>query len=301
MASLLDGIGEKLADKWLTALAVPGLLFMGAATAGAVLGQGSALDLHLLRVRIDQWSAAAGEWSTVGQLAALAAIVLGSATVGTFVRSCAQASERVWTGDWPVLTGWLAARLITARRRRWNGIQAQVNGLRATALPRQRGPELQRELEELTVRRDRIALAEPSRPTYTGDRFAGTASRLHHQYGIDLAACWTLLWLTLPKDVRTELRSSRARFGVAVEGSTWAACCVLLGVVWWPAVPIGLAVGLSAWARGRGAAALHAELVEATVDLHLRALLDALHADAAESAPDRRLGTALTRIARKSS
>ncbi|MGW0953843.1 hypothetical protein ACWCRF_27010 [Streptomyces sp. NPDC002405] len=301
MASLLDGLGEKLAEKWISALAVPGLLLMAVATAGTVLGQRSALDPTVLRERIGHWSAAAAEWSAVGQLALLAAVVLGSVAVGTFVRSCAQGVERVWTGDWPALARWPAKRLTTARQERWDRIQGRIDDRRRATPPRQREPEQQRFLDELTARRDRIALARPSRPTYSGDRLAATATRLHHQYGIDLAACWTLLWLVLPDDVRVELRASRARFGAAVEGTTWAACCVVLGLLWWPAAPVGFVVGLAAWGRGRSAAALHAELVESIVDLHLRRLVDELRVDPSAPVPDRRVGAALTRIARKAS
>ncbi|MFF7369797.1 hypothetical protein [Streptomyces tricolor] len=142
------------------------------------------------------------------------------------------------------------------------------------------------EIDRLTALRDRIALAEPQRPTMTGDRFAGTGTRLRNQYGIDLAASWTRLWLVLPDTVQAELRLSRAGFDSAVEGTTWATCYLALGLRWWPAALIGLTVGLLAWSRGRRAAVLHAELVESATDLHLKTLAAEFGLAGMDSVPD---------------
>lgn len=301
MTSLLDRIGEKLADKWISALAVPGLLLMATAAVATELGQRSALDLAVLRERAGHWGAAAAGWSTLGQLTALAVVVLGSVAVGTVVRSCAQGVERLWAGDWPRIAAWPARRLTAARQRRWDLIQQQIEDLRDARPPRRRDADDRLELDGLTARRDRIALARPSGPTYSGDQLAATATRLHHQYGIDLAACWTLLWLILPDEVRTELRAARIRFVSAVEGTTWAACCLALGLQWWPAAVGGTVVGLAARSRGRSAAATYARLVESTVDLHLARLMEELKVDPSSPAPDLRMGVALTRMARKAS
>ncbi|WP_380281801.1 hypothetical protein [Kitasatospora purpeofusca] len=276
MSSVLDGLGEKLADKWISALAVPGLLLMAASAAAAVLGQTDALDLAALRARAEQEAARAGGWSTVAQLAVLGAAVLGSVAVGAFVRACATAAERVWTGTWPAPADRAATWLTDRRRTRWTDLQDRITALREempVPAPGHPAYEANRaEIDRLTALRDRIALAQPQRPTMTGDRFAGAGTRLRNQYGIDLAAAWTRLWLVLPDAVQAELRTSRAGFGTAVDGTTWAACYLALGLFWWPAALIGLVVGLLAWSRGRRAAVLHAELVESAADLHLKTL-----------------------------
>ncbi|MFF7454266.1 hypothetical protein [Kitasatospora sp. NPDC008115] len=290
MSSLLGGLGEKLADKWISALAVPGLLLMAASAAGAVLGQADALDLAALRARAAQEAARAGEWSTVAQLTALGAVVLGSVAVGALVRACAAAAERIWTGDWPAPAGRVAARLTDRRKARWLALQTEITELREEMpIPAPGHPAYEAnraEIDRLTALRDRIALAEPQRPTMTGDRFAGTGTRLRNQYGIDLAASWTRLWLVLPDAVQAELRASRAGFGAAVEGTTWAACYLVLGLRWWPAALIGLAVGLLAWSRGRRAAVLHADLVESAADLHLKTLAAEFGLAAVDPEPD---------------
>ncbi|WP_175407494.1 hypothetical protein [Streptomyces sp. TRM64462] len=299
MAPLLDSLGQKLAEKWLSALAAPGLAFVAAATTGAVLGHGDALDRSALFERMGHWATQAAKWPAVGQLALAAAVIVASVAVGTFVRACAEGAERVWTGDWPSVA-WRPGDRLTARRlRRWERIQSRIEQLRAAAPAHRRGEQARKELDTLAARRDGIALAAPSRPTFTGDRMAGTETRLRHQYGIDLASCWTRLWLILPEDVRTELRASRTRFDAALAGSVWAGCYAVLACFWWPAAVVALAVGLIAWRRGRRAAAVHAELIESTVDIYLRRLADELGLDTPDGPPDPRLGAALNHVARK--
>ncbi|MER6346505.1 hypothetical protein ACWC10_16390 [Streptomyces sp. NPDC001595] len=299
MAPVLDGLGQKLAEKWLSSLAAPGLLFLAAAATGAVLGHGSALDRSAVFERFEHWATVAGRWSTIGQLAVVAAIVLASVALGSFVRVCADGAERIWTGDWPALARPLADRLTARRLRRWEGIQAEIAQLRGPEPAHRRGERLRRDLDERAARRDGIALAPPCRPTFTGDRMAAAETRLRHQYGIDLASCWTRLWVLLPEDVRTELRTSRARFDAAVAGSAWAGCYALLGCFWWPAAVAAVGTGFVAWRRGRRAVTFHAELVESTVDVYLKRLAEELGVDASGSPPDPRVGAALNRLARK--
>ncbi|MFI6107513.1 hypothetical protein [Streptomyces sp. NPDC051310] len=300
MAPALDSLSQKLAEKWLSALAAPTLFFVAAAATGAVLGHGAALDRSALFERFGHWATVAGRWPTVGQIALIAAIVLVSVAVGTFVRACADGVERIWTGDWPTVARPLADRLTARRLRQWQDIEEEIAELRGSTPAHRRGEQLRRDLDERAARRDGIALAPPCRPTFTGDRMAAIETRLRNQYGIDLASCWTRLWVFLPEDVRTELRTSRARFDAAVAGSVWAGCYAVLGFFWWPAALAAVVTGLVAWRRGRRVVTVHAELVESTVDVYLKRLVDELGVDPSGSPPDPRVGTALNRLARKS-
>lgn len=299
MAPVLDSLSQKLAEKWLSALAVPGLLLVVAVAAGTVLGHGSALDRSLLLERFGQWAKEAGQWPALGQIAVVAAIVLAAVAAGTLVRVCAEGAERIWTGDWPGPARSLAGRLTARRLARWQQIERDISRLREPAAASLRDDRVRQDLAELAARRDAIAFAPPRRPTFTGDRMAATETRLRHQYGIDVAACWSRLWLVLPEDVRTELRTSRSRVDAAVGGSVWAGCYLLLGCLWWPAAVAAVATGFVAWRRGRRAVTVHAELVESTVDVYLRRLVDELGVDASGSPPDPRVGTALNRVALK--
>ncbi|MEH0450211.1 MULTISPECIES: hypothetical protein [unclassified Streptomyces] len=301
MAPVLDGLGEKLAEKWVSALAVPGLLFTGAVAAAAVLGHGHALDGGLLRERAGQWAATAGHWPVVGQVAAVAVAVLASVAVGTLVQTCAEeVAVSVWAGEWPRWADRLAAWSTERRVRRWQDIQDEIDRARGAVPAHARRDSDHQQIDELAARRDRMVPAMPTRPTYTGDRFAATDSRLRGQYGIDLATCWQPLWLVLPEETRAELRASRARFDAAVAGSVWASCYAVLGCLWWPAAVTAVVTGLVAWRRGRRAAAVHAGLVEAAVDVHLRTLAGEVGAAVPPGTPwEPRLGPVLNRLFRK--
>ncbi|MFC8373799.1 hypothetical protein [Streptomyces sp. CB02400] len=54
-----------------------------------------------------------------------------------------------------------------------------------------------------------------------------------------------------------------------------------------------------AWRRGRRAVTTHTELVESTVDVYLKRLVDELSVDVSGGPPDPRVGTALNRVALK--
>ncbi|MEV4744217.1 hypothetical protein [Streptomyces sp. NPDC049555] len=301
MAPVLDGLGEKLAEKWVSASAAPGLLFLAASAAAAVLGHDHALDGGLLRERAGHWAATAEHRPVAGQVAAVAVVVLASVAAGAFVRICAEeAAVRLWTGDWPRAARALDRRLTARRAGRWTSLQREIDRIRRATPAHHRQDADRLRIDELTARRDLIALARPTRPTHTGDRFAATESRLRGQYDIDLAACWPALWLVLPEETRAELRASRSRFDAAVTATVWAGCYAALGCVWWPAAVVAAVTAPVAWRRGRRAATAHAGLVEAAVDVHLRKLAADVGLAAPPGTPwEPRLGTALNRLFRK--
>ncbi|WP_329568909.1 hypothetical protein [Kitasatospora sp. NBC_01266] len=272
---------------------------MATASVGALLGQEDALDWRAAGHRIGSAATAVSYWPGIGQLAALVALIVASAVLGAFVQACAEGCQRLWVGDWPRVMQPLADQLVARRSSRWHDLQARLTARRAQALPDQRSPGTLRALDDLSVRRDRIALAAPTRPTFTGDRLAATATRVRNQYGIDLAACWMRLWLVLPEDARAELRAARARLDAAVTASVWAACYAVLAGFWWPAAVIALVLWLTSWHRGRLAAAGHAELIESVVDLYLRKLATELGTLAPDQPIDPQVGIGVTRIARK--
>ena len=57
MTGFLGEIGQKLADRWAALLAVPGLLYLAAVTAAAVLGQRHAVSYPDLSRKIASWAA----------------------------------------------------------------------------------------------------------------------------------------------------------------------------------------------------------------------------------------------------
>jgi hypothetical protein len=52
MNSFIGEIGKKLAERWVSLLALPGLLFLGFAAVSAALGHAHALDISMLSEQI---------------------------------------------------------------------------------------------------------------------------------------------------------------------------------------------------------------------------------------------------------
>lgn len=264
--SLLNLLGSRAGERWVTALALPGLLFTGLAVVAAVLGQRHWADVGGLARGIDPNPLDQLAATPAGVALAIALVLLAALAAGVLAHLLSTLVLAGWEGRWP-LPG--AARSATERRRRrWNALQAQfeqalAGGSAAAA-------------ERLGRRRNAIALAEPQRPTWLGDQLAAVATRVHAEYGVDLGAAWPRLWLLLTADARQEVRGARAELDSSAVLAGWGLLYLALGIRWWPAALAGAVALLVAWVGARRAAARLAELIESTVDLHVGDLATAL-------------------------
>ncbi|WP_258907607.1 hypothetical protein [Actinokineospora sp. UTMC 2448] len=293
----LNELGKKLAERWLSRLVVPGLLLVAAVVVAVRWGHGSALDLAGARAWGEAVAVTVSRWSGLVQAGALIAVLVASAGVGVGVGAVAELVARpLWFGSWP---GWLGRRGVARRVGRWWRWQDEVVRLRQEVPLDQRSPEVDRELARLSARRDRVSLAEPVRPTFTGDRLAATATRVGNQYGVDLVSVWMRLWVVLPEDVRAELRTARTRLDSAVALSVWAAAYAVLACWWWPAALVAVVAWATAWRRIRRAVVDHTELVEAVADVHLPKLAATLGLAPADTPMDHDIGARLNRLVRK--
>lgn len=145
------------------------------------------------------------------------------------------------------------------------------------------------------ARRNAHSLIRPEHPTRLGDRLRAPAVRLGQEYGVDLAVIWPRLWLLLPTPTRETLTATRSRLDAAFALGGWALLYLPLALRWWPAALIALVTALISRRRAELAAEAYAELVEATVDLHL----DRLHTRLAEPRPTPQQGRALTERLRR--
>ncbi|MFJ9682026.1 hypothetical protein ACIRP2_28855 [Streptomyces sp. NPDC101194] len=243
MNTLLAEMGKKVADRWLSALLLPGLLLVAASVCGVLLGHTSALDpaeltteLGRLGSRLDSRPAATVLAVVGGLLAATAA--------GLAAQGVAAGVRKVWIAHRP-------RRWVARRRERARAARERAGG---------QGP-------------DRYL---PVRATDIGDRFRLVDERVDAQYGLSVALVWPRLWLLLPETVRPVISDASSRYRRAAETAAWGLLTVALGVVWWPALPVGLAMTLIGCRRGRAAAAALADLVEAAVDTQQRQLAEAL-------------------------
>jgi len=200
-------------------------------------------------------------------------VSLAAAGAGLLARGLAVAIQAVWLGGWPPPDRWPALRLVERRRARWIPLNDRYATL---VLARGRDPEPAPEAGAIGVARNRIALAEPSRATWMGDRIAAVDVRVYSQYHLDLVTVWPRLWLLLPDAVRTELRAAHGRFQDATGTAAWGLMYTVVGLWWWPAALLGTVLAVVAWRRGRVATGGLADLIEATVDLFHRDLGAAL-------------------------
>lgn len=265
--SLLNLLGARAGERWVTALALPGLLFTGLAVVAAVLGQRHWDDAGLLARGIERNAVDALAATPAGVALAIALVLVVALAAGVLAHLLSALVLAGWEGRWP-LPG-PARRATERRRRRWNALQERF----ASALTGGAAPGT---AEAIGRRRNRIAPAEPQRPTWIGDQLAAAATRVHAEYGLDLGAAWPRLWLLLTADARLEVRGARAELDSSAVLAGWGVLYLALGVRWWPAALAGAIALLVAWVGARRAAARLAELIESTVDLHIGDLAAAL-------------------------
>ena len=287
ITSFLNALGEKLAERWATTLALPGLLFVMLAAGGHSLGQRHALDWSLLAVR---GSGLAARWDKHPALAILtvAAVLTVATGVGLAARAAGAAVERCW-----LITGpkWLVSPIVARRLRSWQEAQLRLDA--ATQASCESAAEYRRRRGRLAAERNDIALAPPSRATWIGDRFRVVGMRVDGEYGIDLTWAWPRLWLILPAGVRTEIASAGEAFTAAAARVGWGVLYLALGaVIWWPAAVIALVLGFGGWWAGRAAAEPLTSLIESAADLYLADMAKHLHVPA----PDGQLTPADGRV-----
>ncbi|MCE6997272.1 hypothetical protein LZG04_21055 [Saccharothrix sp. S26] len=272
MGGFFQELAKILAQRWLGLLALPGAFFTAAAWVALTLGQSKALDHTLLTRRATAAATAVKNLPPGAQLLLVLGVLVLAVGVGFAVQALAGLTRRVWLGQWPRR---LAAVRTAARRRRWHRLVDLRRELERAAPPPRTRDEQDR-VNAAAHRVNRLALAEPGRPTWMGDRVHAVESVSWHRYGLDLTFGWPRLWLVLPDTTRAELSGAHSAFAASVATGTWALPYLALGVLWWPAALIGLAVGLTGWARARAAITDLSSLAEAAVDLHGRTLVATL-------------------------
>lgn len=299
-SAFLSALGGRIAERWLAALALPGLLFLAALTTAMVLGHEHWSDLERLGAWLDTLAASPASRSAGTITLVAAGVLAGAAVTGAAAQSLGSGVELLWCAEphGPVLR-YLADR----RSRRWRAADAVFRtALVAAGRARIEGADDADRLADIAERRyaerGRIASAPPRHPFGTGDRLAAPAQRLWRAHRLELAAAWPHLWLLAADGTRAELQAARLRMTAAARLCAWGGGYLVLALWWWPAALVGAVAVASGVRRGRAAAEAFAELTEALADLHLRDLAAALGVEC-EGADDRALGERLTRLLRK--
>ncbi|TYB57675.1 hypothetical protein FXF51_39975 [Nonomuraea sp. PA05] len=266
MNNFFQALATKLAERWVALLFVPGALLVAATWAGIRLGH--TLDAARLTQAASTVTASFAARPAGVQALSIATLLLVTTGAGWAVQTLAPVTRGLWLGQWPFLRGQRIAR----RRARWRRHVERRRRLARDHPAESRTPEQQESIDAAAGRANRVALAQPGRATWMGDRVHAVEQVALDRYGLDLAFAWPRLWLVLPDATRAELNAANAAFAGAVATGTWAWPYLLLGVVWWPAAVAGVVVGVTGWVRARGAIADLSALSEAVLDLHTRTL-----------------------------
>ncbi|MFE6554114.1 hypothetical protein ACFVHS_37830 [Streptomyces sp. NPDC057746] len=275
MGGFFQQLAKTLADRWISLLVLPGVFFLGGVWLAVSLGHGQAWNVVLLTRQAENAATTVADLPTGAQALLVVVVLAGAAGTGFVVQALAGVTRRIWLGQWPRPLGQLVAAQTARRRAQWHRLVAERRALER-ASPGTRTREQQDEIDTVAQRLTRLAMAEPGRATWMGDRIHAVESIAYHRYGLDLTYGWSRLWLVLPDATRTELTAAHSAFAAAVATGTWAVPYALLAVVWWPAMLVAAGIGLTGWARARAAVADFTTLTEAAVDLHGRTLAAAL-------------------------
>ncbi|MFF3215831.1 hypothetical protein ACFYYB_35090 [Streptomyces sp. NPDC002886] len=306
MGAFLGALGQKLAERWLTLLVLPGALFLATAVVARTLGQTHALDIPRLTGRITHWAQTPAATSLGGQVVLLGALLAAAAVAGLAAQGLGTLVQRVvLAADWrtwprPLRQG--TRTLVARRHARWTNaadrLRRQLDAdARTLARERRRADPAPRQAAYEALLR--IAAETPDRPTWSGDRIHAAAVRLERDHHLDLPVVWPHLWLVMPETTRTEITTAEQALTRATTLAGWALLYALLGVWWWPAAVLSAALALTVRYRLRSAADTYAQLLEAAARLHTPELAD--HLGIARSGPlDSTLGDAVTRQLRTS-
>jgi len=286
VGGFLSALGQKLAERWLTLLVLPGALFLAVGAAAHSLGHTHALDYHYLTERITDQARTSAAATLGGQVVLLGATLAASAAVGMAAQGLGSVVQRTtlaadWR-TWPRPLRLLAQACVYRRHARWTAAThryRQQLDADARVLARQQrhaDPAPRRAAHHAMMR---IAAEAPDRPTWSGDRVHGVAVRLERDHHLDLPALWPYLWLTVPETTRAEITAAEQAVTRATTLGGWALLYAPLSVWWWPAAPLAAALALTARYRLRRVIDTYAQLLEAVVRLHAKDLAAQLGTD----------------------
>jgi hypothetical protein len=286
MTSFFGELGKRLAEKWISTLLLPSLLLVAVAGVGAAMGQ--SVEIVRLVTAADGWFRALGGLPGTSQVLLLGVLLLACSGIGLTVRAMSGLTQRLWLGVWGRPAQPVCDRLVERRRRRWDAADDAAGTV-----------DQDTQFHRAAARRNAIALARPSRPTWMGDQLAAVEARLHHQYGADLESWWPRLWLVVDDSTRNELRAARSAFDAAALHASWAVGYLVVAIAWWPAAVIAAGVWTTGWLRGRAAVRTYATLVESAVDVNKAALARRLELLRDEETFSSEAGHRVTAVLRK--
>ena len=298
MSDLWSELGKQLADRWLSMLVLPGVLYLAVAAAAHALGHQHPFDVELVVRTVTAEARKPAVTSASGQILVLLAIAVAAAAAGVVAQGAGVLIERVvlasgWT-QWPAPAASVVRRWVSLRRRRWDYFnRAYEVELRMALLPNPADRPPPAAWQAAAGSRVRISPERPERPTWTGDRIQAAVLRLDRDHWVDLAVVWPYLEQVLPDGLRTEISDARAAVSRSATLAGWAVLYALPAWWWWPAAPLAVILAANARYRIRSGADAYARLVETAARLYVPSLATQLGIEHAGKL-DRHLGEAVT-------
>jgi hypothetical protein len=277
MSSLWSELGRKIADRWLTLLVLPGLLYLAVAAAARTLRQEDALSVSLLARQVTAHAREPAVTSVGGQVVILGAVLIAAAAIGVVAQAIGAFFEQAvlaagWT-TWPPPLPNLISRWVRRRQCQWDAANRahffQYQLARSPNPADHPDPAIR---HASAGKRSRIAVERPERPTWSGDRIQAAALRLDRDHQLDLAVVWPYLESVLPGSLRDQITEARAALSRAATLAGWAVLYLLLIWEWWPAALLAVLLTVAARHRLRAGADAYARLLETAARLYAPAL-----------------------------
>jgi len=298
MSDLWSELSRQLADRWLSLLVLPGVLYIMVALAARTLGDQHPLDVETFYQRVAAEAKSPAVTSTGGQILILLAILAAAAAAGVTAQAIGVLVERVTLASgWdrrPRAAATATRRWVEYRQHRWDSADRDhENQLQMALLPDPADRPAPAGRRLAVARRTRISVERPERLTWTGDRIQAVVQRLDRDHQVDLAVVWPYLERILSDDLRADIRDAQQATSKAATLTGWALLYALLTWWWWPAALLAVIIAATSRYRIRSSMDGYASLVEVAARLYLPALATQLSIDHAGPL-DNALGTALT-------
>ncbi|GAA3228309.1 hypothetical protein ACFO1B_21575 [Dactylosporangium siamense] len=250
MTGLIASLGQKITERWLAAILLPGLLYVAVVGWATVSGQAHALDFSHAGGQVTQWWQQHG--SRPGELLVTAAVALFSASLAGLAATAVanEVVHRLWLIDGP------QRRLTTLRNRTRDAWRDQTP------------PPPDRYL--------------PARMSVIGEHFRLIGERVHAQYGLSATAVWPRIWMIATDDARTVILGAHRRYRQDAALVAWGLLAAPWTVQWWPASVIAVLAVAAGWRNAVFSSAALALLVEATIDTYTIAVANVLGVRLAE-------------------
>ena len=267
----IEGVGGKLADRWVAALFTPAFVFW--------FGGGLAA---LQRLGWDKTFQRVADLENPQPLLVAALALLVVAASGFVAQQFEFTVVRLLEGYWPDWCRPLYRWGVRQQKQRFKRLDRQYQDFNRKGLA-MLTPEERQEYIQVDLQLAQFPDNGRLLPTRLGNILRSAEDRCAQKYGLDAIICWPRLWLVLPDGAKAELTQARNALDLNARLWLWS----LLFVVWFLVLKVSwlwllgllvLWVGCL-WLAQRWilqAAQVYGELLESAFDLYRFQLYEAL-------------------------